>query len=230
MGALYFIRHGQASFGAEDYDQLSERGFVQARVLGESLRARLPKVDAVVTGTMRRHQQTAESCLAGLGLDLPPRRMAGFNEFDHNELVVKHMPRYASHAALVQDLAATPDPRRTFQELFTAAVARWVGGEHDADYVEPWPTFQARCVGALDALLRELGTSKTALVFTSGGTITALCQHLMHIPSEYAFRLNWTLANCGITKVIYSERGRYLSSLNEHGHFEGAHRDLITYR
>ena len=43
-------------------------------------------------------------------------------------------------------------------------------------------------------------------------------------------RINLTLANCGVTKVIYSERATYLSSFNEHAHFEGAQHKLITYR
>ena len=52
----------------------------------------------------------------------------------------------------------------------------------------------------------------------------------MKIHDEHIFNLNWTLANCGVTKVIYSDRGTYLSSLNEHTAFEGQHRDLLTYR
>ena len=28
MGTLYLVRHGQASFGADDYDKLSELGHV----------------------------------------------------------------------------------------------------------------------------------------------------------------------------------------------------------
>lgn len=230
MGAVYLIRHGQASFGQADYDQLSELGREQARVLGEALRARLPQVDAVVTGTLARHRQTAEACLAGLGVSLEPGRVPGFNEFDHEELIVRHEARYADRSRMMEELAGAADPRRAFQEMFTQAVARWVSGQHDAEYTEPWPTFRQRCTQALDTVIGALGSSQTALVFTSGGPITAICQELLRIPDADAFRLNWTLANCGITKVIYSQRGRYLSTLNEHGHFEGARRELITYR
>ena len=35
MGTLYLVRHGQASFGAADYDQLSELGRRQSVRLGE---------------------------------------------------------------------------------------------------------------------------------------------------------------------------------------------------
>ncbi|RKH62885.1 histidine phosphatase family protein [Corallococcus llansteffanensis] len=230
MGVIYLVRHGQASFGAADYDKLSELGVEQARVLGESLRSRLPRVDVVVTGTMLRHRETAAACLQALGVEVEPRRMAGFDEFDHEEVVVRHMPRYADAGVLREELATTRDPRRAFQELFTQAVARWVQGGHDGEYKESWAGFKARCLEAMNALVATLGPSKTALVFTSGGPITAVSQELLGIPDEHAFRTNWTLANCGMTKVLYSERGRYLSTLNEHGHFEGEHRALITYR
>ncbi|NVJ14565.1 histidine phosphatase family protein [Myxococcus sp. AM010] len=230
MGVVYLVRHGQASFGAANYDQLSETGLVQARVLGESLRERLPRVDAVVTGTMARHQQTAEACLAALGCGTVAVRTAGFNEFDHEEIVARHTPRYADPDVLRAELSQTESPRLAYQALFTDAVARWVAGQHDAEYTEPWSAFGARCRRAMDALIQELGASKTALVFTSGGTITAICQELLRIPDAHAFRLNLTLANCGLTKVLYSERGRYLSTLNEHSHFEGAQRALLTYR
>lgn len=230
MGAVYLVRHGQASFGAADYDALSEVGLEQARVLGEALRSRIPQVDAVFSGTLKRHAQTAERCLAAMGVSLAPQRMAGLDEFDHQEIIARFEPRFADHARMVEMLAAATDPRRAFQEMFTQAVARWTAGGHDSEYTEPWSAFQARCLRALEGLVQRLGPGKTALVFTSGGPITAISRELLQIPVAHAFRLNWTLANCGITKVLYSERGRYLSSLNEHGHFEGSRRALITYR
>jgi broad specificity phosphatase PhoE len=35
MGNIYLVRHGQASFGAENYDQLSTLGQQQSQRLGE---------------------------------------------------------------------------------------------------------------------------------------------------------------------------------------------------
>jgi broad specificity phosphatase PhoE len=230
MGAIYLIRHGQASFGQANYDALSKLGMEQAHLLGEALRPRLPRVDAVVTGTMERHRQTAAACLGAMDLAAERGEAAGFNEYDHVELVARLEPRYADHAALGADLAKTPDPRRTFQALFSKAIERWMSGAHDAEYTESWPAFQNRCNDAVADLVARLGPSKTALVFTSGGVISAVCQRLLRIEDHQAFRINWTLANCGITKLIYGERGTYLSTLNEHGHFEGRDPKFITYR
>ena len=38
MGTLYLVRHGQASFGADDYDKLSDLGHRQCVRLGEYFR------------------------------------------------------------------------------------------------------------------------------------------------------------------------------------------------
>ena len=40
MSTILLVRHGQASFGAADYDNLSPTGHEQSRVLGAALAAR----------------------------------------------------------------------------------------------------------------------------------------------------------------------------------------------
>src|ERR1700757_1645367 len=164
MGAIYLIRHGQASFGRSDYDELSSIGHEQGRVLGGALKARVPQVDAVVSGGMKRHRQTATACLEAMGLPAQMREDAGFREYDHDEIIVRYEPRYARPEALMADLAKAAEPRRAFQAMFGKAMERWIGGAHDADYAEPWSVFHRRCTAALDQLIASLGASKTALV------------------------------------------------------------------
>ena len=65
MGTLYLVRHGQASFGAADYDQLSPLGRQQSERLGAWFRERGLRFDAVLTGTLRRHAQTLAGIEAG---------------------------------------------------------------------------------------------------------------------------------------------------------------------
>lgn len=230
MGTIYLIRHGQASFGHSNYDQLSKAGFEQARVLGEHLRTRLPEIDAVYLGGMRRHRETAETCLAAMGQTLTPVEHPGYNEYDHEEVIARHEPRYADKRVMQVELAQTGDPKRAFQAMFAKAIDRWVGGEADEDYTESWPAFKQRCVSTLDETLSQLGSSKTALVFTSGGVISALAQRLLQIPDSNLLALNWNIANASVSKLLYSARGLTLSSFNEHGHFEGPQGKLLTYR
>ena len=67
MGTLYLVRHGQASFGADDYDQLSPLGRQQAVRLGEYLRPKLQgkPLEAVLMGSLKRHRQTWEGIAEG---------------------------------------------------------------------------------------------------------------------------------------------------------------------
>ena len=152
MGAIYLIRHAQASFGAADYDQLSELGLIQSRVLGRSLLARGPRTDRIVCGTMRRHEQTAEECLQAMGLAAKWESDPGWNEYDPRDVMSAYDPRYRDPAVMASELAASDNPRRRFQEIFVQAMDRWVSGAHDSEYTESWAAFCTRVGGALTRL------------------------------------------------------------------------------
>ena len=233
MGAIYLIRHGQASFGAANYDQLSDVGHQQGAVLGGELIERVTRVDGVITGSLQRHQATAASCLQAMGLSVSPQVHEGFNEFDHEDVIACAEPRYADKLVMMADMAASGSPRRAFQQFFEKAVQRWMSGQHDAQYRETWSAFKLRCHAALDDVIQQSQqhpSSGTTLVFTSGGVIAMVCQRLLGIPDEHAFTLNWTLVNGGVTKLVVGSQGPRLLSVNEHGHFEGPHAHLLTYR
>jgi broad specificity phosphatase PhoE len=71
MGNLYFVRHGQASFGADDYDQLSELGSRQSVRLGEYLAEKGLQFEAVYTGSLKRHIQTYGGIQTGMATLAP---------------------------------------------------------------------------------------------------------------------------------------------------------------
>jgi len=230
MGAIYLLRHGQASFGSQNYDQLSPVGHQQALVLGEALKRRGVKPVQVVSGTMRRHQETAAGALQALGLAMPPVIHPGVNEFDHENVIEVAEPRYADKATMMSDMAASGDPRRGFQKFFQDAVSRWVGGNHDDEYAEPWSVFKLRCVTALQDLVIQTQPKGDTLVFTSGGTISVICAHMLGLNDSQAFTINWTLANAGVTKIVTGRDGLHLVSINEHAHLESVEPSLLTYR
>ena len=58
MSTLHLVRHGQASFGADDYDRLSELGWRQSRRLGEYWKGKGQQFDQIIMGTLRRHDET----------------------------------------------------------------------------------------------------------------------------------------------------------------------------
>ena len=113
MPVIYLIRHGQASFGKEDYDQLSDVGWEQSRILGRALQNQDLGVPRSICGTMRRHVETAEATLGELGLAKEWHTDTGFNEYNHSELLAVDWPLATDRAALTQWLAqGLPGPLR----------------------------------------------------------------------------------------------------------------------
>ena len=235
MGQIYLVRHGQASFGTANYDQLSELGVEQAQLLGNWFADCGLRFDRVVTGGMIRHRQTADACMAALPEALRPQTDwlsdVGFNEYDHHEVLLRHRPDFVDPIAVKDFLARSENPKQVFQKIFELAMMRWMGGEHDADYGEPWPVFRARCIAALQRLLESAGASQKIVVFTSGGTIATLCQHLLELPDSQTAELNWSLVNSSMTKLLYQPGKVTLSYLNNYAHLELlGEKQSVTYR
>jgi len=233
MATIYLIRHGQASFGQENYDKLSELGEQQATRLGLVLSQRLPKFDVVCLGTMVRHKQTAVNCLAGFDQifeDSAVEFDAGWNEYDHQDILAQSRPEFATAQGLTDYLSEQPKPKQAFEREFNAAIDRWTAGTNDSDYVESWSAYTQRVHQALKNTLSLCGDRKNIAVFTSGGPISLVSQHLLGVDADRIMQLNWTLMNCGVTKLVFTGSRLFLATLNEHTHFEGAdHKRFITY-
>ncbi len=183
---------------------------------------------------MRRHLETARVCLVAVGCALPVDVDARWNEFDHEELLLKHEPAFSVKARLLREARDRGGSDGGFRDVVPRrrrALGR--GGAFDHEYTESWLGFRARCEAGLDALVASLGPSRTALVFTSGGPYllprAATTRALGHPRALPALPIAG-FTNCGVTKMIYGAHGTRLSTLNEHAWFEGAERRLLTYR
>ncbi len=232
MARLLLVRHGQASFGAEDYDALSPLGHEQALVLGRSLAARGIKPALVVRGTMRRHEETLSGVLDGLGSSVPLVSDPGWNEFDFQHVVEVHRPSYRDRTAMMAELSLSERPDRAFQEVFDAATLRWSSGEFDPEYAESFTAFRTRVSTALTDVTALLRQHRDVLVVSSGGPIAmaaALITAGQEFPAALWASFNRVSVNTGVTKVIAGRSGLSLSTFNEHTHTEPDPR-LLTYR
>lgn len=226
MGQLLLVRHGQASWGADDYDVLSETGWEQSRLLGRALAARGVTPSLVVHGTMRRHRETASGVLEGMAGQAGPEPSvdAGWDEFDHLAML----------AQVPSPFEGREPSKAEFQAWFEEATDRWTGGDHDADYAEPFTGFTGRVADALRRTTEAVG-SGTALVLTSGGPMSWATASLVGAELGAAEqvllwrRLNPVCVNSGVTKVVTGRRGLTLVSFNEHTHLEPTPQ-LVTYR
>ncbi len=232
MTSLYLVRHGQASFGSRDYDQLSPLGVEQARRLGAWLAASGTPCARLRSGTLVRQRETARHCLqAWLGdsATLPePLPDSGFDEFDHREVLLRAAPEFGQPGHLERVLDAAPDARAAFQRVFADAVARWAGGAHDADYGESWDAFGARCGDAARRALQQ-ADGADVWVFTSAGTIAALLQQVLRVPGAQTLDLLWAILNASVTQLGWRDGRLRLLQFNSVAHLGGG-RELRSHR
>ncbi len=229
MTELLLIRHAQASFDAADYDCLSPLGDEQSARLGAWMARGARRPALIATGTLRRHAQTADGCARAAGVDAPRLALAGLDELDADELIARHRPALASRDALLRAMAAEADPRRAFQTLFAAAVARWTGGVHDGEYGCAWPEFRARTLAAWDALAGQ--PAREIWAFTSGGPIGVIVAALFGVPAERSFELAWPLVNTSVTRIRIGRGGARVTTYNGWPHLDGERDErLVTHR
>jgi broad specificity phosphatase PhoE len=221
VSVLLLVRHGQASWGAADYDRLSALGEEQSRVLGAALTARGVHPDLLVRGSMRRHRQTAEGVVAGAGWTGEAVEDRGWDEFDHQEMLALHP----------SGLEEGEEPtREQFQAWFEEATRRWTGGEFADEYGESFADFGARVEAALRRTVERLEPKQTAVVLTSGGPVSWVAASLLGSSADVWSRLNPVTVNASVTKVVVGRRGATLVSFNDHSHLEGADSPLVSYR
>ncbi|MCA0145227.1 histidine phosphatase family protein [Blastococcus sp. LR1] len=214
MPLICLVRHGQASFGADDYDVLSELGREQARCVGEELRRRELRDPLVVSGTLRRQRDTAALLAEAAGFGPPAEADARFDEYDHVGL----LERYPGEAP--------GEGSRQVQQLLDGALRSWIAAG-DAD---GWPAFSSGAVAAVRDLAAGLEKGRDAVVVSSGGIIAAIVASLLGAPADAVIALNRSAVNVGVTSLLSGSTGLTLLAFNDHAHVTGPRRELLTYR
>jgi broad specificity phosphatase PhoE len=225
MPTVLLVRHGQASFGAADYDVLSERGRHQAEIVATSLAERGYRPARLCSGSLRRQHETASAFLAlgGPELEVDPR----WNEFDPDDVLTHHSE---TTLRIEGDSGGETLTNRSFQAALEPALAEWVAHAERSPTSQTWPQFSGAAPGALGDLTAALDPGETAVVVTSGGAIAAVVGSLLGAPAEVFAALNRTLVNAGVTKIVIGSTGTNVISVNDHSHLELVDRELVTYR
>lgn len=217
MSLLTLVRHGQASFGAADYDRLSEVGHEQSKRLAEHWISQGIAFNDVITGPRKRQQDTAHAigaCFAARSLPWPHVRVdPDFDEFDLSGIFRQLAPSLASasaefHAALsnYERSKGAPDEQRGFQRMFELLMQHWIGMRHDAGMaIEDWPAFCARVQRALDRIRSHPARGRRVAVVTSGGVIGTVMRLSLGTPDAMALELSYRLRNASLTEIIYSQ-------------------------
>ena len=250
MTTILLARHGQASFGQENYDQLSELGDIQAQMLGQHYATTQRRIDAIFTGSLVRQQDSAHhfwqryqsfadtdsSNKPAIDMSAPDSYvLPQFDEFNHKDVFVKSDPAFSTRASIAAEIAKADVPMTRLAELFDNAMRRWHGGDYDQDYIESWSQFNERAKQALEQIRIQVTTlnlnrDSTVLVFTSGGVIAAITAQLLQQGSQTAYQINKSLVNTGVTSITLKEQNSRLLSLNEYSHLFANGKRFVTWR
>ena len=223
MGTLYLVRHGQASFGATDYDNLSSLGHQQAVRLGEYFKSKGWQFDGVLIGSLRRHAQTYAGICQGAGIEQQALVWPGLNEYD-SEAVVK-----AVHSEPLSTDRSLENYRHHFRLLKTG-LAAWMSGSTQPVGMPSYPDFVEGITTALDHVREKFATNDKAkvLIVSSGGPISTAVGQVLGTSPETTIELNLRIRNSSVTEFAFTPKRHMLVTYNTLPHLEELP-DWVTY-
>jgi broad specificity phosphatase PhoE len=239
MSSLTLVRHAQASFFAEHYDQLSPLGEKQAHWLGEAWASRRWLPDEAYVGPRQRHQQTAAAVAdkyAQVGLPFPePIALADLDEYDLHGILRRLAPALAQEnqdfAGLFERKrhgASENEQARSFQRMFESLLVHWQTVEKEPEGIESWPAFWSRVQRCLKQLTDRPGHGRRVVAFTSGGFIGTAVQLVLGAPHRAALEINWRIRNTALTEFVFTRERITLDTFNSIAHL--ADPAMATYR
>lgn len=239
MGRLFLVRHAQASFLSENYDQLSALGETQARLLGEYWAQQKLIFQRACSGPCVRQKETAR--IVGEAYrksEVPFPELVVMQEFDEYQgeaVIEKSLPALLDNDGGIRKLydafqnSAGPQERhRNFQKLFEVLICRWVTGEVSVPGVETWPEFCARVNGGIARFISRAKQGERSVIFASGGPVAVAMQRALHLSPQDTLGVTWMSRNCSYSEFIFSGERFTLSAFNAFPHLQNP--AMLTYR
>ena len=221
MGHLYLIRHGQASLGADDYDQLSHLGAQQSQRLGEHWRTQGITFDAVITGALKRHAQTLAGIQQGMGTQYEALVWPVLNEYD-SEAVIR-----AIHPGELLK-PTTPESYKQHFRLLRDGLTQWMAGVVSPKGMPSYVEFTKGVTAALDHIRQQ--HDGNVLLVSSGGPIATAVAHVLKTSPETSIELNMRLRNSAVSEFSFNPKRHSLVAFNSVPHLETpSHKDWITF-
>jgi broad specificity phosphatase PhoE len=218
---LHLIRHGQASFGADDYDNLSPKGIEQSVALGEALSQQESTFNHVIVGPHRRHIQTFEGIKKGYKFaDLPdPVIDERFAENQLMEIAQHFIPQILNSNKTTNEIFhEVPKEERhdKFLKLFHIVAKKWMNEELDLseNNFEGFSVFRSRIANTLKTIQGEMTDKPNIMVVTSGGAISGFYAEATNCSQEEIMKLNFGLKNVSISEFVVTTERFTLKAFN----------------
>ena len=221
MTIIHLVRHGQASFGKDDYDNLSEIGLKQAFLLGQYFKTLNLKFDKIFVGSLKRQIQTYKQIIKSYDTSIEHECTPLLNEYDVKSVLMG----FVNGRSLSKD--ELHDKKIHFK-LLRNAVAAWSENNISHNVNETWNEFDVRAQKFLKIINNT--KSKSILVVSSGGTISMILKQILSLPSSQFVNFHFQIFNSSYSKIKISEFGMSLSLFNSIAHLDNQkNSDLITY-
>jgi len=222
---IYLVRHGQASFGAANYDQLSPLGHQQSVWLGEYYRERAIDFDRVLVGDLVRQRETADRICQGMARSTHDFTvLPELNEFNFGGLVDSYLTRFPDEGGFDDK-----SDRRFYFRTLKKAIALWQRDELHAPAIESWQVCFDRVAGVLQRL-QASADGERLLVVSSGGIMAMAVTQILKAAPETVIELNLQIKNTGVINLIGSSNSLRLSGFNHLPHLDRADRlTAVTY-
>ena len=205
MSRLILLRHGQASFGADRYDALSDLGRQQAEYVGQYFSERGLRFDRVCIGPRDRHRFTARYALAAVGLDASELADAALDEFAEGQQILASVEMRVKQKLHGKDAA-----RQYVQEI-----EAWAEGRSVIPGVRSVQAFRATVAAWLTDVTADASPGQTVLVVTSGGVIGAALAQVLNLPDASLAGFMGVIYNASLTELAFSAgRSSTLVSFN----------------
>lgn len=237
MSNIYLIRHAQASFLTDDYDNLSEKGFLQSEALGSYFVEKDILFNKIYIGKLKRHQQTFERfnlAYFNNGIELPkPIYLEELNEHQAPEALSlaydDFVNQYDEAKKLFYEIKEEPKlTRRNSIKIFELFMREYASGRYPFEHesIQSWPDFRIQTKKGITSILENTNKGETVGVFTSGGTKSSILGDVLGITEEKISELNLAIRNASFSQLLFSENRLNVLSLNETPHLL---KELITF-
>ena len=221
MGTLYLVRHGQASFGADDYDMLSPMGQQQSMRLGEYFKHKGITFNAALTGTLKRQRQTFAGICTGLGVELKATPWTGLNEYNGEAVIATIHPEKLPKPN-------SPELYRNHFRLLKKGLAPWMAGLTSPVGMPSYIDFVAGVTTALDHIRTNL--EGNVLLVSSGGPIATAVGHVLGTSPATTIELNLRIRNASVTEFAFTPKRHMLVTYNTLPHLDAPeYASWITY-
>jgi len=224
MTQLYMIRHGQASFGTDNYDRLSELGDLQARLLGNYFKRIGLSFDRVYSGTLERQKDTARivvSSMTNNGTQPGFHKMDAFDEFNSTAFLANPIQDLLKdNPNLSEDVIRAEQSWSAFRRVVDRAMMHAFNARQPMSDAESPGEFILRVKAGIEQVVQENQSSGRVAIFTSGGTMSAAMHIALNLDIEETIRLGWQIKNTSVTTFAMENDRLTLISFNSVPHLE----------